>query len=201
VKNDVTEESSGLIFSQRTLLSFTQTKIEFIWDERCPHAQAGGGALTFRPVDNAEATGVFAHAVRQCLAGSLDTADQHAIAAKGLDGVVRGYVWPNPVFAFDKAWWRLAYNAADELVGFTQPVIFREGERDDGLQEGSLHFIGVLPAHRGKGYIDELLAEATTTLHGVGVWRIYCDTDQHNTPMISAFERAGYRRGKLRNLP
>ncbi len=177
-----------------------QSKVEFIWDEPKPLV-VPSGALTFRAVDTPQASGLFAHAVRQCLAGSLDESDQQGLATKGIDAVVRRYVWPNPVFSFDRMWWALAYNAADELVGFTQPVIFRDGERDDGLQEGSIHYIGVLPAHRGKGYITPLLQHTTATLQGVGVWRIYCDTDEHNAPMIAGFERAGYRRGKVRNVP
>ena len=177
----------------------TQTKIEFIWDDRCPLTQASG-TLRFEAVDTPANEGVFAHAVRSCLIGSLDVSDQRLIALKGLSDAVRSYVRPNPVFSFDRAWWRLAYDPAGELAGFTQPVIFRNSERDGGLHEGSLHYIGVLPAFRGKGYVDALLCETTAILRDVGVWRIYCDTDEHNTPMIKSFERAGYRRGKMRTL-
>jgi ribosomal protein S18 acetylase RimI-like enzyme len=173
-----------------------QHKIEFIWDERCPLAPSTE-TLSYQAVDTPAKEGEFAHAVRCCLSGALDVADQETVALKGLSAAVRSYVQPSTAYAFDRAWWRLAYNADGALVGFTQPVIFRDGERD-GLQEGSLHYIGVLPAHRGMGYVNALLRESTVTLRDVGVWRIYCDTDENNTPMIHAFERAGYRRGKVR---
>jgi hypothetical protein len=50
---------------------------------------------------------------------------------------------------FDRAWWHLAYASDGSLIGFTQPVLFR---------------------------------------------------DVLNGPMIRAFERAGYRRGRIRDV-
>ena len=53
-------------------------------------------------------------------------------------------------------------------------------------------YIGVVPAHRGHGYIDDLLAEGTRLLVEQGVPRIRAATDVGNTPMAAAFARAGY---------
>jgi RimJ/RimL family protein N-acetyltransferase len=58
--------------------------------------------------------------------------------------------------------------------------------------EGTIHYIGVLPEHRGQGYIIDLLQEATETLKSIGVWRIFSDTDINNFPMRNAFEKVGY---------
>jgi RimJ/RimL family protein N-acetyltransferase len=55
-----------------------------------------------------------------------------------------------------------------------------------------INFIGVVPEHRGKGYVDDLLAEGTATLHAAGAERVRADTDTRNLPMAAAFGRAGY---------
>jgi ribosomal protein S18 acetylase RimI-like enzyme len=43
-----------------------------------------------------------------------------------------------------------------------------------------INFIGVVPEHRGKGYVDDLLAEGTATLHAAGAERVRADTDTRN---------------------
>ena len=53
-------------------------------------------------------------------------------------------------------------------------------------------YIGVVPAHRGHGYIDDILAEGTRILAAEGVPRIRANTDVGNFPMEAAFARAGY---------
>ncbi len=53
-------------------------------------------------------------------------------------------------------------------------------------------YIGVLPANRGNGYIDDLLAEGTRILAWHDVPRIRASTDLANAPIARAFQRAGY---------
>ncbi|MFD0576907.1 GNAT family N-acetyltransferase [Dactylosporangium darangshiense] len=53
-------------------------------------------------------------------------------------------------------------------------------------------YIGVLPQHRGHGYIDDVLAEGTRVLAGQDAPRIRATTDVGNVPMARAFARAGY---------
>ncbi len=53
-------------------------------------------------------------------------------------------------------------------------------------------YLGVLPAHRGTGYIDDILAEGTRILIAQDVPRIRAATDLGNTPMANAFQRVGY---------
>ena len=55
-----------------------------------------------------------------------------------------------------------------------------------------INFIGVVPEHRGRGYVDDLLAEGTATLHAAGAERARADTDTRNLPVAAAFGRAGY---------
>ncbi len=59
-------------------------------------------------------------------------------------------------------------------------------------------FLGVLPSHRGHGYVDDLLAEITADLADMDAQRITADTDATNTPMAAAFDRAGYHRFGIR---
>jgi RimJ/RimL family protein N-acetyltransferase len=53
-------------------------------------------------------------------------------------------------------------------------------------------YIGVLPAHRGHGYIDEILAQGSRTLAEHQAPRIRASTDLDNVPMARAFTRAGW---------
>jgi RimJ/RimL family protein N-acetyltransferase len=53
-------------------------------------------------------------------------------------------------------------------------------------------YLGVLPAHRGNGYINEILAEGTRILAAQDVPRIRASTDLGNVPMAAAFARAGW---------
>jgi RimJ/RimL family protein N-acetyltransferase len=53
-------------------------------------------------------------------------------------------------------------------------------------------YLGVVPAHRGNGYIGEILAEGTRVLAAEDVPRIRASTDLGNTPMARAFRRAGW---------
>ena len=48
------------------------------------------------------------------------------------------------------------------------------------------------PAHRGRGYVDDLLLEATHLLVEAGAAEIEAATDVGNTPMAAAFDRCGY---------
>jgi ribosomal protein S18 acetylase RimI-like enzyme len=55
-----------------------------------------------------------------------------------------------------------------------------------------------VPAQRGHGYADDLLAEITWMLAETGATTVRADTDSTNTPMVASFERLGYRRFALR---
>ena len=64
---------------------------------------------------------------------------------------------------------------------------------EDGLEEATIYYIGVLPEYRGRGFATDLLSKGTRVLQDVGVWRVFCDTDANNLPMISTFKRVGYQ--------
>jgi RimJ/RimL family protein N-acetyltransferase len=50
----------------------------------------------------------------------------------------------------------------------------------------------VVPAHRGHGYIHDVLAAGTSLLAAQDVPRIRAATDVGNAPMAAAFGLAGY---------
>ena len=81
-------------------------------------------------------------------------------------------------------WWRIALRPDGDPVGFVIPA--------RNSYQPIIGYIGVLPAHRGNGYIDDLLAEGTRILAAHDVPRIRAATDLGNVPMARAFQRAGY---------
>ncbi len=94
-------------------------------------------------------------------------------------------------FDYEPDWWQVAYNKAGQIVGYIQPVVFKDNTQEN-LREGTLYYMGVVLEARGNGYVNDLLAQSIATLQTVGVWRIYCDTDSENYPMIRAFEKAHF---------
>jgi GNAT superfamily N-acetyltransferase len=83
-----------------------------------------------------------------------------------------------------REWWRIGTAPGGEPAGFVIPAHNRYNP--------IIAYIGVLPAFRGQGYIDELLAEGTRILAAAGVPRIRATTDVGNVPMARAFRRAGW---------
>ena len=74
-----------------------------------------------------------------------------------------------------RAWWRVAQTPDGELAGFGIP-----SQNTDYAVVG---YLGVLPEHRGHGYVDEILAEITRILVAeTGATNIRADTDLENRP-------------------
>ena len=80
-------------------------------------------------------------------------------------------------------WFEFGY-LGDELVGFVVPA------RQPTWAQ--IAYIGVVPEHRGHGYVDDLLARGTATLAAAGAEEVTAGTDTGNRPMAAAFARAGY---------
>jgi ribosomal protein S18 acetylase RimI-like enzyme len=136
------------------------------------------GRLTFRPVDDdAEVLAV----VRGTLEGTLDAHARRDLARLGVEAAARVIVeeLPGP-----RSLVRLAHDPAGRPVGITVPGL--------GPWGPDVAYIGVLPEHRGRGYVDDLLLEATHLLVEAGATEIDAATDVGNTPMAAAFMRCGY---------
>jgi GNAT superfamily N-acetyltransferase len=166
-------------------------KIPFVWEEPKPVAQISQ-RLAFRSLNDVSIE-YFTTTVSCAMADSLDRSDQKAVRELGaIQAASKLIAQVGDDFDYEPQWWQLGYNNLGELVGFIQPVIYRQG-RKDNLEEGTIYYIGVVPKERGKGYIYDLLCQATYLLQKIGVWRIFCDTDVLNIPMIRAFQNVGYR--------
>jgi len=87
-------------------------------------------------------------------------------------------------YASPHEWWRIATLPDGEPVGFVIPA-------HNGYNP-IIAYVGVLPAHRGRGHIHDLLAAGTALLAAQEVPRIRAATDVGNAPMAAAFARAGY---------
>ncbi|MFI6072284.1 GNAT family N-acetyltransferase [Actinoplanes sp. NPDC051343] len=140
------------------------------------------GRLEFRPATSSEE---LIDLMTLVLDGTLDAhsqADLRRLSPRATaeeqyrDELVR---YPSP-----REWWRIAGLPSGEPVGFVIPA------RND--YNAVIAYIGVVPAHRGHGYIDDILAEGTRILAAEGVPRIRANTDVGNFPMEAAFARAGY---------
>jgi RimJ/RimL family protein N-acetyltransferase len=156
-------------------------RLRFEWRPGTPLPEPRG-RLVFRPVRDAdEMLGLMT----EVLDGTLDGHSLHDLrsmspaeaARKHFDGELVHYRSP-------REWWLVGTLPSGEPVGFVCPA-----RNDYGPIVG---YIAVRPAHRGNGYVDDLVGEATRFLAAQDVPRIRAGTDVGNAPMARAFERAGY---------
>lgn len=120
---------------------------------------------------------------------TLDRVDQEEQVRQGVEVYAREEFQILQESYFSKPdWWQLAYTPENKLVGLLMPILF-----DQGGEEGTIGYIGVVPEQRGKGYIDDLLVQCTTILRAGGARSIFADTDSENFPMINSFRRVGYQ--------
>ncbi|MEV0798844.1 GNAT family N-acetyltransferase [Kribbella sp. NPDC050281] len=144
--------------------------------------------VRFEPADDEAFVQVFARVSE----GSLDAATAREIARLGVEGAARDDLAVYKSMPGERSWWRLAYDADGKLIGFAIPSANAGGP--------VVGYLGVVPEHRGHGYIDDLLAEITHLLAETGAEHIRADTDFGNVPMAKSFERLGYRNFAVRRV-
>ncbi|MFG1620906.1 GNAT family N-acetyltransferase [Kribbella sp. NPDC049227] len=144
--------------------------------------------VRFEPADDEAFVQVFVRVSE----GSLDAATAREIARLGVEGAARDDLALYKSMPGDRSWWRLAYDADGKLIGFAIPSANAGGP--------VVGYLGVVPEHRGHGYIDDLLAEITHLLAETGAEHIRADTDFGNVPMAKSFERLGYRNFAVRRV-
>ncbi|MEU5778818.1 GNAT family N-acetyltransferase [Streptomyces venezuelae] len=167
---------------ERTGARLFVERLRLEWRPESPAPVPTGGRLAFRPVHGAEEL-VALMAV--ALDGTLDAhgrADLTRMTAQ--EAAAKHYEDEFARYASPRDWWRIATLPGGEPVGFVIPA-------HNGYN-AIIAYIAVLPAHRGNGYIDDLLAEGTRVLAAQDVPRIRASTDLGNAPMANAFRRAGY---------
>ncbi len=145
-------------------------------------APADRRRLTFRPpVDRGELLDLLT----QVLEGTLDEHSRTELRTKAPRDVATDQLDDEfPSYRGLRDWWAICCLPDGEPVGFVIP------SRND--YSWIIAYIGVLPEHRGHGYIDDLLDYGTRVLAGAGAPIVKASTDRGNAPMAAAFHRCGY---------
>jgi RimJ/RimL family protein N-acetyltransferase len=140
------------------------------------------GRLAFRPVRGpAELLALMT----QVMDGTLDAHGRDDLTRMSPEeAVAKHYGGELARYTSPRDWWRIAELPGGEPVGFVIPA-------HNGYNP-IIAYLGVVPAHRGNGYIGEILAEGTRILAASDVPRIRASTDLGNVPMARAFHRAGW---------
>ncbi len=144
------------------------------------------GRLRFTEASDAEFLAVF----RRIAEGSLDAQTRANLAAKGVDATAREDMDFYLRAPGKREWWRIAYTREGEVAGMAIPSAT--------AYNVNVGYLGVVPEFRGRGYVDEVLAEITRLHATNGESRITATTDMGNAPMAAAFGRAGYRNTGIR---
>ncbi|MGW5938788.1 GNAT family N-acetyltransferase [Streptomyces celluloflavus] len=156
-------------------------RLRWDWHPQSPVPEPGG-RFAFRPVHDAEELVTL---MALALDGTLDAHSRDDLTRMSVhEAAVKHYEEELARYTSPRDWWRIATLPGGEPVGFVIPA------RND--YNPIIAYLAVLPAHRGNGYIDDILAEGTRILAEQNVPRIRASTDLGNTPMANAFRRAGY---------
>ncbi|WP_067140118.1 GNAT family N-acetyltransferase [Microtetraspora malaysiensis] len=147
---------------------------------------SAGGRLRFAEASDEEFLTVFARIAE----GSLDAQTRASLAAKGVDATAREEMDFYLNAPGKREWWRIAYTHEGEVAGMAIPSATPYNV--------NVGYLGVVPEFRGRGYVDEVLAEITRIHAANGEPRITATTDVGNAPMAAAFGRAGYRNTEIR---
>ncbi|MEW2412384.1 GNAT family N-acetyltransferase [Streptomyces sp. NPDC046866] len=162
--------------------------IERLRYEWTPAAGTAGptGRLVFRDGTDEE----YLHAFARLAEGSLDLHTQQELRSTDAEQLARADMDFYLDCPGERSWWRLAELPDGTLAGLAVPSA-TPYYRNVG-------YLGVVPELRGRGLIDEILAEITRFHAAEGADRITATTDTANVPMAAAFARAGYEVTEIR---
>ncbi|MFG6403102.1 GNAT family N-acetyltransferase [Microbacterium sp. P04] len=142
--------------------------------------------LSFAPA----ADDVFRSMFARVAARSLDAHTLDMVAREGLDALAEDDLHFYLSLPGDRDAWQIATLRDGSTVGFIIPT--------RTAYDASISYLGVVPEHRGKGYVHDLLAEMVHVHHENGQHRIVGTTDRANAPMGAAFTRAGFTVSRVR---
>jgi RimJ/RimL family protein N-acetyltransferase len=166
---------------ERAGARFFVERLGLEWRPESPVPEPSG-RLVFRPAHDARE---FVALMALVLDGTLDAHGRDDLTRMSAhEAAVKHYESELARFDSPRGWWRVATLPGGEPVGFVVPA--------RNAYNAIIAYIAVLPAHRGNGYIDDILAEGTRVLAEQDVPRIRASTDLGNVPMANAFRRAGY---------
>jgi hypothetical protein len=156
-------------------------RFRFEWRPGTPIA-APTGRIGFRPVSD---EGELLDLMTLTMEGTLDAHSQQDLALMpARQGAIRHFEEELACYSSPRQWWQIATLPGGEPAGFVIPA------RNN--YHAIIAYLGVLPAQRGNGYINEILAEGTRILATHDIPRIRASTDLGNVPMAEAFARAGW---------
>ena len=135
----------------------------------------------FAPADDDTFLGLLAAAAE----GSLDVMTRRELESGTTEALARDEVDYYLDCPGERSWWRTAATADGTVVGIAIPSATPTNR--------NVGYLAVLPQHRGRGHVDEILAFITRFHAEQGAPRITATTDAVNTPMAAAFLRGGYR--------
>ncbi len=173
------EHRMGALESVGATLFVERLRLE--WRPGTPAPELSG-RLDFRPVRRPDE---LIDLMTLVLDGTLDAHSRDEltrmspsqVAQEQYHGELAGYASP-------REWWRIATLPDGEPVGFVIPA------HND--YNPIIAYLGVVPAHRGHGYVHDVIVAGTSVLAAQNVPRIRASTDVGNAPMAAAFTKAGY---------
>lgn len=142
--------------------------------------------LTFEAAPDATFRGMFARVAD----GSLDAYTLHIVATEGIEALADDDLEFYLSLPGERDSWRVAVLDDRTPVGFMIPT--------RTAYDASISYLGILPEHRGNGYVHDVLAEMVHVHHDNDQDQIVGTTDLANTPMRAAFESAGFQVSRRR---
>jgi RimJ/RimL family protein N-acetyltransferase len=166
---------------ERTGARLLVERLRLEWRPGTPLASPTG-RLRFRPLlDDAEVMELMT----LVLEGTLDAHDRRGLERLSPREVATQHFQEELArYKSPRSWWRVAFLDDGDPVGFVMPA--------RNPYHAIIAYIGVLPQHRGNGYVAEILTEGTRVLAEEAVALVHASTDVSNVPMAHAFERAGW---------
>ncbi|MEU1423353.1 GNAT family N-acetyltransferase [Kitasatospora sp. NBC_01246] len=171
--------------AERAGLTREIERLRYEWTPRRGTAEPTG-RLVFREGTDEE----FLEAFVRLSQDSLDLATQNELLTMDAGQLAREDFDFYLSCPGERSWWRLAELPDGTPAGMAIPSA-TPYHRNVG-------YLGVVPEQRGRGLIDEILAEITRFHAAAGAERITATTDTVNVPMAAAFDRAGYEVTEIR---
>lgn len=127
----------------------------------------------------------FLELLSQLLADTGDALLRATVDRLGLRGAAEE-VWKGSLgMGHEDAWFELGFDPDGTAAAVSLP--------SRTPTSAVIGFVGVAPAHRGKGYATAIVARGTRILAEAGADVIRGDCDAGNIAMVRGFERGGYR--------
>lgn len=143
-----------------------------------------GGRVSFEGDGDGCSLADFARVIARCAADGDDTGVTGRHRDADVDAAAMAFVESTAAMRGGRGLWRIG-RIGEDVVGVILPTA------NDGGPV--LNYVGVVPEHRGRRIVDELLEEAARLQAGDGATRVRADSDVDNQKVHAAFARAGWQ--------